>query len=411
MKSTNYKTKTIKTDTGEELILFQTLDNLWCCPACGSPELSQQPYREKGLPSFEICNCMFQIGYDDNPLTNNEAVEGIKNNWQRWRTQLLHSYQGNTDRLNELKHQLSFIGIEEPTSNATSFDQISLGEAVPHPDIEPPVDTNDHYHDPLLTRLYDLQNPWGPDYDFYLSLAQSHNSPLKVLDIGCGTGILTTAFAKAGHSVTGVDPAIEMLNRAIRKPNGDKVMWVKATAQSFTSEDRFDLIILSGHAFQVFLSDNAIQTALITMREHLAPSGRIAFEIRNPEVKAWQTWTEENTREHFIVPPSMGSKSSKSQEEALDVWHDIESVEDCGAGKLVRYNTLYRKTFSTSTTPINVTPIKTSATIRFLTYQEVLVHLDQAGLTPHEVYGDWNSSPLKPDSKEIIVVAELKPNK
>jgi hypothetical protein len=107
----------------------------------------------------------------------------------------------------------------------------------------------------------------------------------------------------------------------------------------------------------------------------------------------------------------MGSKSSKSQEEALDVWHDIESVEGCGAGKLVRYNTLYRKTFSTSTTPINVTPIKTSATIRFLTYQEVLVHLDQAGLTPHEVYGDWNSSPLKPDSKEIIVVAELKPDK
>lgn len=383
---------TIKTDTGEELTLFQALNNLWCCPACGSAELTQQPYNEKGSASFEICDCMFQIGYDDNPLANEEAVEGIQNNWHRCRKQLLKAYNGQIDKLARLKTQLSQIGIKD----------LSFGIEEPQQDPKPITITHDHYHDPLLTRLYDLQNPWGPDCDFYLSLAKDHSPPLKVLDLGCGTGLLTTAFARAGHEVTGVDPALEMLNIAIRKPFGEKVMWVKATAQTFSSEDRFDLIFLSGHAFQVFLSDEDIQAALTAMRNHLAPNGRIAFEIRNPEVKAWQNWTPENTRESFTLPPS----NTFSTPEDIEVWHDIDNVEDYGTGKLVRYNTLYRKISASQNNAV-----KTSATIRFLSKEELLSHLDQADLAPQEIYGDWDYSPIKPDSKEIIVIAGLKPGK
>ncbi len=383
---------TIKTDTGEELTLFQALNNLWCCPACGSAELTQQPYNEKGSASFEICDCMFQIGYDDNPLANEEAVEGIQNNWHRCRKQLLKAYNGQIDKLARLKTQLSQIGIKD----------LSFGIEEPQQDPKPITITHDHYHDPLLTRLYGFQNPWGPDCDFYLSLAKDHNPPLKVLDLGCGTGLLTTAFAKAGHEVTGVDPALEMLNIAIRKPFGEKVMWVKTTAQTFSSEDRFDLIFLSGHAFQVFLSNKDIQAALTAMRNHLAPNGRIAFEIRNPDVKAWQNWTPENTRESFTLPPS----NTFSTPEDIEVWHDIDNVEDYGTGKLVRYNTLYRKISASQNNAV-----KTSATIRFLSKEELLSHLDQGGLALQEIYGDWDYSPIKPDSKEIIVIAGLKPGK
>ncbi len=378
----------ITTKQGEEFTLFQATNNLWCCPACGSPELVQQPYDEKGSASFEICDCFFQIGYDDNPHASEDAVEGIKNNWHRWQKILLKACSGQADKLGKLKTQLTKIGISE-----------TLLENV---DQEDQVASNDHYHDPLLTRLYDLQNLWGPDCDSYLSLVKDVKSSLKILDLGCGTGLLTTAFAQAGHTVTGVDPALEMLNIAIRRPFGDKVMWVKANAQSFASEDRFDLIVLSGHAFQVFLNDQDIQAALKTMKEHLTLSGRIAFEIRNPHVKAWENWTPEKTRESYSLAPTVpttGSKTSKTSEDIIDIWHDIDEVEDCGAGKLVHYNTLYLKK-----SPSSNNAVKTSATIRFLTHGELLEHLNQAGLVPQEIYGDWDGSPFKPDSREIIVI-------
>ncbi|MEH6631139.1 MAG: methyltransferase domain-containing protein [Halopseudomonas aestusnigri] len=387
------KILTIKTDTGEELTLFQALNSFWCCPACGSAELTQQPYNEKGSATFEICDCMFQIGYDDNPLANEEAIEGIQNNWHRWRRQLLKTYNGQVDKLSKLKAQLSQIGIKDlPFENEAPEQTLTQNS-------EPLCSSHNHYHDPLLTRLYDLQNPWGPDCDFYLSLAKDHSPPLKVLDLGCGTGLLTTAFAKAGHEVTGIDPALEMLNIAIRKPFGEKVMWVKATAQTFASENHFDLIVLSGHAFQVFLTDEDIQAALKSMRMHLAPNGRIAFEIRNPEGKTWQNWTPKNTLKSFTLPPS----NAFSAPEDIEVWHDIDDVENCGIGKLVRYNTLYRKISATQNNAV-----KTTDTIRFLSKEELLSHLDQAGLTPNKIYGDWDYSPFKPDSKEIIVIAGLK---
>jgi ubiquinone/menaquinone biosynthesis C-methylase UbiE len=42
-------------------------------------------------------------------------------------------------------------------------------------------------------------------------------TPISVLDVGCGTGTLTLLFAELGHSVTGIDLAPAMLNRARQK--------------------------------------------------------------------------------------------------------------------------------------------------------------------------------------------------
>jgi ubiquinone/menaquinone biosynthesis C-methylase UbiE len=42
-------------------------------------------------------------------------------------------------------------------------------------------------------------------------------SPLAVLDVGCGTGFLALLLAERGHSVTGIDVAVEMLNVARQK--------------------------------------------------------------------------------------------------------------------------------------------------------------------------------------------------
>jgi 2-polyprenyl-3-methyl-5-hydroxy-6-metoxy-1,4-benzoquinol methylase len=73
-----------------------------------------------------------------------------------------------------------------------------------------PIATNlQEFTNPVL---YDAENGWGADDDFYLDLAQRVGDP--VLDVACGTGRLTRAIAQEGLHVTGMDIMPAMLERA-----------------------------------------------------------------------------------------------------------------------------------------------------------------------------------------------------
>lgn len=63
-----------------------------------------------------------------------------------------------------------------------------------------------HYANPRLVDLYDIENPLGVDTDFYLGLAAELDA-LSIVDLGCGTGLLTRELAAPGREVFGVDPA------------------------------------------------------------------------------------------------------------------------------------------------------------------------------------------------------------
>lgn len=103
----------------------------------------------------------------------------------------------------------------------------------------------DLYSDPHLARFYDLSNRQRTDFAYCSDLAKTAKS---VLDLGCGTGTLATSLARH-HQVTGVDPARAMLEVARQRMDGDKVHWVEADARHLSLEQRFDLVLLTGHSF------------------------------------------------------------------------------------------------------------------------------------------------------------------
>jgi len=143
-----------------------------------------------------------------------------------------------------------------------------------------------HYENPRLAEIYDLGNPWSVDRDFYLSLAGPRHS--SILDLGCGTGILCNAYAANGHDVTGVDPSPAMLEIARRKDHGKAIEWVRSFAQAYRSDKRFDLVVMTGHAFQVLLDDSDVLAAFTVMSRYLSSGGVVAFESRNPAID-WAT--------------------------------------------------------------------------------------------------------------------------
>ncbi len=150
---------------------------------------------------------------------------------------------------------------------------------------------DNHYENSKLAEIYDLDSGWSIDRDFYLALAG--DTPQSILDLGCGTGLLCNAYAEKNHDVTGVDPSEAMLNVARRKPHGKKIEWVQSSAQNYSSNKRFDLIIMTGHAFQVLLEDDDVIATFSTMRKHLKHDGKIVFESRNPLIDWCRNWNYE----------------------------------------------------------------------------------------------------------------------
>src|SRR4051812_41074032 len=120
---------------------------------------------------------------------------------------------------------------------------------------------SDHYNQPELAVLYDEENGWDASADFYRNLAL-RTGATTLLDLGCGTGTVTRGIVQAiGGSGVGVDPAAPMLDVARKNTRGEKVEWVEGDARTFDLGRLFDLIIMTGHAFQAFLTE-ADQIAL-----------------------------------------------------------------------------------------------------------------------------------------------------
>ncbi|MEX0922326.1 MAG: methyltransferase domain-containing protein [Rhodovibrionaceae bacterium] len=236
------------------------------------------------------------------------------------------------------------------------------------------------FTDPRLAAVYDLFNDFGADAPFYVELAGA--APKRVLEVGCGTGRLACALAARGHKVTGVDPAAAMLDEARRKPEAGKIAWVEGFADTLDLAARFDLIVMTGHVFQVFLEDAEILAVLVNLKRHLAEGGTLAFETRNPAAREWEAWTEDDSE--TVEHPELGPVEAR--------WV-LTSAED----RFV--------TFETRTRFADGTELTAPSTLRFVTQSELAALLERAGFTEVAWYGDWDKSPLGEDKPEIIVLA------
>ena len=103
-------------------------------------------------------------------------------------------------------------------------------------------------YDARLVELYDIDNPDGPDHDHVRSLADEIGAQ-SILDMGCGTGLLTTSLVRAGRRVVGIDPSTTMLTYAAGRPGGGEVTWVLGDSRNIPG-GRFDLAVMSGNVAQ-----------------------------------------------------------------------------------------------------------------------------------------------------------------
>lgn len=239
------------------------------------------------------------------------------------------------------------------------------------------------YRDPDLAQFYDLENESGADQAYCASLARDAGS---VLDLGCGTGLYLSRLKEPKDRV-GVDPAAAMLEIARTRPGGDSVQWLQADARTLSLNRKFDLIVLTGHAFQVFLTAADRRAVLATIAAHLGPDGRFVFDSRNPRAQAWRRWMPEESR-RIIEHPRLGR---------VEAWND--AARDAATG-IVTYWTHYRVAASGER-------FTAESKIAFPEKAELETLIAAVGLRAVSWLGDWAGAPYDDTMPEIIPVGGL----
>ncbi len=147
------------------------------------------------------------------------------------------------------------------------------------------------FANPMLARIYDAFDGDRDDLDRYADLVRELGAS-QVLDVGCGTGSLSILLTRSGINVIGVDPAAASLEVARGKEAADQVTWVHGDA-TMLPPLQVDLAIMTGNVAQVFLTDEEWTATLRGIRSALRAHGRLVFETRRPERRAWEDWALE----------------------------------------------------------------------------------------------------------------------
>jgi len=243
--------------------------------------------------------------------------------------------------------------------------------------------TSKQFSDPLLASAYDVLNALGDDSDFWLKEIEKL-APRTIIDLGCGTGLLTCELAKRGYAMIGVEPAGKMLDIACKKPYADKVQWIEGGYEKFDGL-KADMVLMTSHVAQFFLDNKEWQAMLEATYKVLKPGGHIIFDSRTPIFPPYQTWPTE------IAPRRVQDATFGP----IDWYYKLLGIE----GNRVCYQLHFH--FINSGKKV----VSTDKLI-FRSQEELTKLLEDAELKVETVYGDWDGSLATSTSPEMIFIAK-----
>lgn len=138
------------------------------------------------------------------------------------------------------------------------------------------------------SRYYDLlyrDKDYIGEAQFIHWLIQNHAPHAQsILELGCGTGNHAMLLAKEGYSIHGIDLSEEMLQQA--RDRLSNLPPDLASHLTFSSGDirqvrlnqKFDVILSLFHVISYQTTNEDLQSAIATVKEHLKPGGIFIFD-------------------------------------------------------------------------------------------------------------------------------------
>ena len=232
---------------------------------------------------------------------------------------------------------------------------------------------------------------YGAECDVFERLAAEllDRRPVRVLDIGCGTGGHAAELARRGLEVVGVDLAPAMLERARERAQaaGVEIELVEGDARSTRLEGEFDVTLMTFALLGYQLGNGDVLAALRNAAAHTRPGGIVLFDVwYGPAVLA--------------IRPSERVKSVRAADGAEIVRTASTELDTATHTALVRYHV--RRVGPDGSTE----ETSEDHRVRFFFPLELELFLDDAGLDLIRI-GDFEDFERDPDEStwNVLVAA------
>jgi 2-polyprenyl-3-methyl-5-hydroxy-6-metoxy-1,4-benzoquinol methylase len=130
-----------------------------------------------------------------------------------------------------------------------------------------------------IAEIYDLCIGRHFQDHYFEKLVESINAlgtQLRILDVGCGTGVLSSMLNNAGHHVTGLDSSKAMLRHAaLRVPEGE---FIESDASQFVSAN-FDLVIATNDVLNHLNSASRLDIVIKNFADMTKLGGTVMFDL------------------------------------------------------------------------------------------------------------------------------------
>jgi SAM-dependent methyltransferase len=227
----------------------------------------------------------------------------------------------------------------------------------------------------LAAELYDAVHRGNPgDLGFY---ARACDGADRVLELGCGGGRVLAALAEtAERTCVGLDSNRGRL-RIARSRGLARCSFVEGDMAAFAFGEVFDRILIPYNGLYCLLEDEEVRRCLACVAAHLAPDGRLIFDV-------WPA-------DAFHAIPAGPEDLDEAPELVVQIEHrgELLSVFERSLWKhdLQRIDAAYdyRRVDGSLRLCIDLPQ-------RYLLVEQLASQLRDAGLVPREIYADPNES-------------------
>lgn len=138
-----------------------------------------------------------------------------------------------------------------------------------------------------FARYYDFiyaDKDYRKECDFIEAIIRTYlmsSSPMRILDIGCGSGGHAVILARRGYRMTGIDISETMISMAREKSPELDINFQLMDMAKFSLEEKFDVCTCLFCGMCYLLGSDTFENALKCVRESLLPGGLFIFDFWN----------------------------------------------------------------------------------------------------------------------------------
>jgi SAM-dependent methyltransferase len=130
----------------------------------------------------------------------------------------------------------------------------------------------------IYHEMYQHVFDYNKEFTFYDTLLKKNNCR-KILEIGCGSGMLARRFLTGGYDYLGLDLFSEMLDIARSEVKSDR--FVQCDMRNLYFDQQFDAVLITGRSIAYVTENQGIMDTMNGVHKSLKDKGLFVFGVFN----------------------------------------------------------------------------------------------------------------------------------